>query len=66
MVFQERRENLFRTKCRVKDKTCNMIIDIYSYATIALSDMVGKLQLPTGEYACPYRIKWLSDATVIK
>ena len=51
------RENLFHTRCVVKGKVCNMIIDSGSCTNIASTLMVTKLQLPTIAHARPYKLK---------
>ena len=58
----DQRENLFHTRCKVGDITCNMIIDSGSCTNVASVDMVNKLNLPTRDHAKPYKLNWLDDS----
>ena len=39
----EQRENIFQTRCKVKDRVCNMIIDGASCTNVASTELVEKL-----------------------
>lgn len=41
------RDNIFHTKCHIKDKVCNMIIDGGSCTNVANTSLVEKLNLTT-------------------
>ena len=58
----DQRENLFHTRCKVGNHTCNMIIDNGSYTNVASVDMVNKLELPTRDHVKPYKLNWLDDS----
>ena len=60
------RENLFHTRCLVKGKVCNMIIDGGSCCNIASTELVNKLQLPTFLHARPYKLHWMNDCGELK
>ncbi|XP_074376843.1 uncharacterized protein LOC141718357 [Apium graveolens] len=58
----DQRENLFHTRCKVGDRTCNMIIDSGSCTNVASIDMVNKLNLSTRVHEKPYKLNWLDDS----
>ncbi|KAL8155697.1 hypothetical protein AgCh_000919 [Apium graveolens] len=58
----DQRENLFHTRCKVGDRTCNMIIDSGSCTNVASIDMVNKLNLPTRVHEKQYKLNWLDDS----
>ena len=50
------RENIFHTRCYVKDKVCSVIIDGGSCTNVASTMMVEKLGLPTLKHPRPYKL----------
>ena len=60
------RENIFNTRCHVKDKVCSVIIDEGSCTNVASTTMVEKLGLPTIKHPRPYNLQWLSDSGEVK
>ncbi|XP_074324107.1 uncharacterized protein LOC141661026, partial [Apium graveolens] len=58
----DQQENLFHTRCKVGDRTCNMIIDSGSCTNVASIDMVNKLNLPPRVHEKPYKLNWLDDS----
>ena len=44
------RENIFYTRCLIKDRVCSLIIDRGSYTNVASTLMVEKLELATTDY----------------
>ncbi|XP_057793115.1 uncharacterized protein LOC131009724 [Salvia miltiorrhiza] len=58
----EQRENLFHTRCLVRDKLCSVIIDGGSCTNVASKHMVEKLGLTAVKHPKPYHLQWLSDA----
>ena len=60
--IQQQRENLFHTRCHVKSKVCNLIIDGGSCTNVASTTLVEKLNLPTQKHPSPYRLQWLNDS----
>ena len=63
---EEQRENIFRTRCHVKNKVCSVIIDGGSCANVASITMVEKLGLPTIKHPRPCKLKWLNDSGEIR
>ncbi|XP_058008272.1 uncharacterized protein LOC131182902 [Hevea brasiliensis] len=60
------RENIFHTRCVVKEKLCSMIIDGGSCCNVASSLLVEKLGLPTLKHPKPYGLQWLNDCNKVK
>lgn len=63
---EEQRDHIFHTRCHVKDKVCNLIIDSGSCTNVASTLLVGKLGLPTLKHPNPYRLQWLNDCGDIR
>nr|XP_043611631.1 uncharacterized protein LOC122583275 [Erigeron canadensis] len=57
------RENIFHSRCTVKGKVCDLIIDGGSCANAASTYMVEKLELPTVKHPRPYKLQWLSEGS---
>ncbi|XP_042436946.1 uncharacterized protein LOC122022904 [Zingiber officinale] len=60
------RENIFYTRCHVKDRVCGLIIDGGSCVNVASKLMVDKLGLPTLKHSKPYKLQWLNDSGEMK
>ncbi|XP_042386562.1 uncharacterized protein LOC121978260 [Zingiber officinale] len=60
------RENIFYTRCHVKDRVCGLIIDGGSCVNVASKLMVDKFDLPTLKHRKPYRLQWLNNSGEIK
>ncbi|XP_042404734.1 uncharacterized protein LOC121994921 [Zingiber officinale] len=60
------RENIFYTRCHVKDRVCGLIIDGGSCVNVASKLMVDKLGLPTLKHPNPYKLQWLNDSGEMK
>jgi len=56
---QSQRHNIFRTRCTVKRKVCDVIIDSSSSKNIVSKNMVVKLGLKTKKHPSPYKIGWI-------
>ena len=63
---EEQRKHIFHTRCHIKDKVCNLIIDSGSCTNVASTLLVEKLGLPTLKHPNPYRLQWLNDCGYIK
>lgn len=50
-------ENLFHTRCFVKNKVCSVIIDGGSCTNVTSTELVEKLTLPTIKHPRPYRLQ---------
>ena len=55
------RENLFHSRCLIKGKVCNLIIDGGSCSNIASTELVQKLQFTTMQHPRPYKLFWMND-----
>ena len=53
-VSDEQRENIFHTRCQIRDKVCGMIIDNGSCTNVASTTLVEKLGLTTLPHPRPY------------
>ncbi|KAF7801045.1 uncharacterized protein G2W53_044441 [Senna tora] len=60
-VLNEQRENIFRTRCLVKNKVCRLIIDGGSVTNVASTKMVVKLNFPTVRHPKPYKLQWSNE-----
>jgi len=60
-VSDEQRENIFHTRCQIRDKVCGMIIDNGSCTNIASTTLVEKLGLTTLPHPRPYSLRWLNE-----
>ena len=60
------RNNLFHTRCKIGDKTCNVIVDSGAQTDVISSEAVNKLKLTTRDHEEPYKLNWLNDSTGIK
>ncbi|KAF7832987.1 Transposon Ty3-G Gag-Pol polyprotein [Senna tora] len=60
------RENIFYTRCHVKDRVCGLIIDGGSCVNVASKLMVEKLGLRTLKHPRPYRLQWLNESGDLK
>ncbi|KAL8124877.1 hypothetical protein AgCh_012512 [Apium graveolens] len=60
------KHNIFTTKCTVKDRVCDLIIDSGSSDNIVSSLMVKKLNLPTVNHPNPYFLGWIRDVGEVK
>ena len=55
------RENIFQTRCKIKDKTYTLIIDGGSESNCISLDLVTELKLKTKPHPHPYKLKWLDN-----
>ncbi|PKI67129.1 hypothetical protein CRG98_012457 [Punica granatum] len=60
------RENIFYTRCHVKDRVCGLIIDGGSCVNVASKLMVDKLGLHTQKHPKPYKLQWLNECGEVK
>jgi hypothetical protein len=65
-VDEVQRENIFHTRCYVKDKVCCVIIDGGSCTNVASTIMAEKLGLPMVKHPRPYKLQWLNDSGEIR
>ncbi|XP_024013240.1 uncharacterized protein LOC112087559 [Eutrema salsugineum] len=60
------RENIFHSRCTIKGKVCNLIIDGGSCTNVASAHMVDKLGLERTKHPRPYMLRWLDDKVELK
>ena len=60
------RDNIFYTRCHIKDKVCSMIIDGGSCTNVANTSLVEKLNFKTLKHPKPYKLQWLNDCGEVK
>jgi hypothetical protein len=60
-VSDEQLENIFHTRCQIRDKVCVMIIDNGSCINVASTTLVEKLGLTTIPHPRPYSLRWLNE-----
>lgn len=60
------RHNIFRTRCTVNKRVCDIIIDSGSSENIISKAMVTKLGLQTEKHPAPYKIGWIKRGTEVK
>ncbi|KAB5561275.1 hypothetical protein DKX38_006232 [Salix brachista] len=63
---QSQRHNIFRTRCTVDRKVCDIIIDNGSSENIISRTMVTKLGLKTEKHPSPYIIGWIKQGVETK
>jgi hypothetical protein len=54
-----KRNSLFRTTCKTKDRVCKVIIESGSTNNLVSIEMVEKLELETTAHPNPYKVSWL-------
>ncbi|CAO2820911.1 unnamed protein product [Amaranthus hypochondriacus] len=62
----KQRHNLFHTRCKIGEKTCNVIVDSGAQTDVISSEVVSKLKLATRDHEEPYKLNWLNDSTGIR
>ncbi|XP_074303265.1 uncharacterized protein LOC141637718 [Silene latifolia] len=62
----DQRSMIFRSRCTVQGRVCNLIIDGGSCTIVASTIMVSKLSLPTQEHPNPYKLRWLRKGSEVK
>ncbi len=63
---QTQRHNLFRIRCLIKEKICNVIIDSGSCCNIVTREVVERFALPQEPHPCPYNLQWLNSEAPLK
>ena len=53
------REKLFHTRCTIRGKVCDLIIDRGSCTTMAFMTLIDKVQAATKVHLTPYTLQWL-------
>jgi hypothetical protein len=63
------RKRVFKTKCKIHDKCCYLVIDGRSTENLVSTEVMGKLKLKGIPHPNLYRVSWLKrgqQATVIE
>jgi hypothetical protein len=55
-VVKQQRENIFYTRCHIKNKICSMIIDNGNCTNIVSTTLVKKLSLTITKHATSYKL----------
>lgn len=63
---KEQRCNIFHMNCKVKEKTCLVIIDGGSCANVVSEQLVAKIGLEAIKHPRPYKLQWLEEAGELK
>ncbi|XP_074302904.1 uncharacterized protein LOC141637238 [Silene latifolia] len=62
----DQRFMIFKSRCTVQGRVCNLIIDGGSCTNVASTIMVCKLSLPTQQHPSPYKLRWLNKGTEVR
>ncbi|XP_074318613.1 uncharacterized protein LOC141655431 [Silene latifolia] len=63
---EDQRSLIFRSRCTIQGRVCNLIIDGRSCTNVAFVTLVNILNLSTQEHPNPYKLKWLKKGTEVK
>lgn len=63
---QEQNHQIFRTKCKVNDKVCNMIMDSGNSKNKVSKQLVKALNLSVEKHPALYRIRWIKKETMTR
>ena len=55
------RKNTFRTRCKILDKTCSLIVDNGSCYNCCSIRLVSKFNLTIIPHPKPYKLQWLNE-----
>lgn len=63
---QVQHDNIFNTRCHIKEKICSVIIHGGSCTNVASTNLVEQFSVPTSKHPRPYKLKWLNDCRKVK
>ncbi|XP_074303264.1 uncharacterized protein LOC141637716 [Silene latifolia] len=63
---EDQRSLIFRSRCTIQGRVCNVIIDGGSCTNVASVTMVNKLNLETKPHPNPYKLRWLNKGAEVK
>ena len=61
--YGDQRNEIFRARCTISKRVCDLIIDSGSVKNIASKSLVIKLGLKTEKHPSPYKICWIKKGT---
>lgn len=59
VVQHNQRHSIFKTRCTIKNRVCNVIIDSGSCENIVLKALINALELKTDKHPRPYKMSWI-------
>ncbi|KAK9698056.1 hypothetical protein RND81_08G079700 [Saponaria officinalis] len=63
---EDQRSLIFRSRCTILGRVCNLIIDRGSCTNVASTTLVNKLKLSTQDHLNPYKLRWLSKGDEVR
>lgn len=63
---EEQREDIFHTRCHVRDNVCTLIVNSGSCTNVASTLLVEKLTLHTMRHPKLYKLQWLNECGEVK
>ncbi|KAK9714162.1 hypothetical protein RND81_06G075800 [Saponaria officinalis] len=63
---EDQRSLIFRSRCTIQGRVCNLIIDGGSCTNVASTTMVNKLKLNTQDHPTPYKLRWLNKGAEVR
>ena len=61
--YGDQRNEIFRARCTINKRVCDLIIDSGSVENIGLKSLVTMLGLKTKKHLSPYKIDWIKKGT---
>jgi hypothetical protein len=61
----DQRHNLFHSRCTIRGKVCQLVIDSGSCENVVAEEVVNKLALETEKHHNPYRLEWLKKGNEV-
>ena len=61
--YGDQQNEIFRARCTINKKVCDLIIDSGSVENIALKSLVSKLGLKIEKHPSSYKIGWIKKGT---
>ena len=58
---ESQRNKIFMTRCVVKERLCNVIVDSGSCTNVMSTYLIDKLNHPTYDHPSPYKLQWLEN-----
>ena len=61
--YGDQLNEIFRARCTINKRVCDLIIDSDSVENIASKSLVTKLELKIEKHPSPYKIGWIKKGT---